>query len=109
MHVGSHLSPTSQHPTMTQSDVKSSASGSAHAVLRGFVKSWPAARVQSPVAMVEYLRRFETGIPVDAVMTPPEVEGRIFYDAEGHEGLQLRAQPTPDYGGRRTSVALLGV
>ena len=50
------------------------------AVLRGWVKSWPAARIQSPVAMVEYLRRFETGTPVDALMTAPEVGGRVFYD-----------------------------
>jgi hypothetical protein len=54
--------------------------GGRPAVLRGLVKSWPAARVQSPAAMVEYLRGFESGVPVDAVMTPPEVAGRIFYD-----------------------------
>jgi hypothetical protein len=30
--------------------------------------------------MVEYLRRFDNGHPVDAIMTPPEVEGRIFYN-----------------------------
>ena len=50
------------------------------AVLRGFVKSWPAVKLQSPAAMMEYLRRFDNGTPVDAVMTPPEVGGRIFYD-----------------------------
>lgn len=50
------------------------------AVLRGLVKSWPAVKLQSPAAMMEYLRRFDNGTPVDAVMTPPEVGGRIFYD-----------------------------
>ena len=50
------------------------------AVLRGLVKSWPAVSVKSPVAMVDYLRRFDSGTPVDAVMTPPEAGGRIFYD-----------------------------
>jgi hypothetical protein len=30
---------------------------------------------------VEYLRRFDNGTPVDAVMTPPELEGKLFYDA----------------------------
>ena len=50
------------------------------AVLRGFVSRWPAVNIQSPAAQVEYLRRFDSGTPVDAVMTPPEVRGRIFYD-----------------------------
>jgi len=50
------------------------------AVLRGFVRHWPAVKIRSPEAWVEYLRRFDSGKPVDAVMTPPEVEGRIFYD-----------------------------
>jgi Cupin-like domain len=50
------------------------------AVLRGFVRQWPAVNIQSPLALVEYLRRFDNGTPVDAVMTPPEVGGRIFYD-----------------------------
>lgn len=50
------------------------------AVLRGFVSRWPAVNVQSPAAQVEYLRLFDSGTPVDAVMTPPEVGGRIFYD-----------------------------
>ena len=50
------------------------------AVLRGLVSKWPAINIKSPAALVEYLRRFDSGTPVDAVMTPPEVEGRIFYD-----------------------------
>jgi len=51
------------------------------AVLRGLVKDWPAVNVESPAALVEYLRRFDNGRPVDALMTPPEVEGKVFYDA----------------------------
>jgi hypothetical protein len=52
------------------------------AVLRGLVNAWPVVAVgqRSPAAMVEYLRRFDNGNPVDAIMTPPEVEGRVFYD-----------------------------
>ena len=52
------------------------------AVLRGLVSAWPGvdAGRRSPVAMVDYLRRFDNGTPVDAIMTPPEVEGRVFYD-----------------------------
>jgi hypothetical protein len=51
-------------------------------VLRGLVADWPvvAAGRRSPAALVEYLARFDSGKPVDAIMTPPEVAGRIFYN-----------------------------
>lgn len=54
------------------------------AVLRGLVRDWPAVAVgrRSAVATVEYLRRFDNGHPVDAIMTPAEIQGRIFYDRE---------------------------
>jgi hypothetical protein len=50
-------------------------------VLRGLVRDWPAVRAAqfSAAELVRYLRRFESGKPVDAVMTPPEVGGRLFY------------------------------
>jgi hypothetical protein len=51
------------------------------AVLRGLVRAWPVVAVKSPAALVEYLRGFDNGTPVDALMTPPEIEGKIFYDA----------------------------
>ena len=52
------------------------------AVLRGLVSDWPAVALglKSASDVVGYLRRLDNGTPVDAVMTPPEVEGRIFYD-----------------------------
>ena len=50
------------------------------AVLRGFVRNWPAVNLGSSGALAQYLRQFDSGKPVDAVMTPPEVGGRIFYD-----------------------------
>jgi Cupin-like domain len=51
------------------------------AVLRGLVSHWPAvaAALESSAALVAYLRNFDNGGLVDAVMTPPEVAGRIFY------------------------------
>lgn len=51
------------------------------AVLRGLIAAWPAVArgLDSPAALVEYLRRLDNGGLVDAVMTPPEVAGRIFY------------------------------
>ncbi|HEY2809647.1 MAG TPA: cupin-like domain-containing protein [Steroidobacteraceae bacterium] len=51
-------------------------------VLRGLVRDWPAVAAGrcSPQALVQYLARFDTGHPVDALMCPPEVHGRIFYN-----------------------------
>jgi hypothetical protein len=57
------------------------------AVLRGLAAAWPAvarARV-SAQELINYLRGFDNGTPVDAVMTPPEAGGRIFY-SEGMTG-----------------------
>ena len=53
------------------------------AVLRGFVRHWPAVQTgqQAATALVQYLGRFDGGSPVDAILTPPEVAGRVFYDA----------------------------
>jgi hypothetical protein len=60
------------------------------AVLRGLVQDWPivAAARRSAQQAVEYLRRFDSGSPVDAIMTPPEVEGRVFYN-EGMTGFNF--------------------
>jgi hypothetical protein len=51
-------------------------------VLRGFVRHWPIfeAAARSATSVVESLRRFDNGTPVDAIMTRPEVEGRVFYN-----------------------------
>ena len=56
-------------------------------VLRGLVASWRSVALgrESPPAIVDYLRRLDNGTPVDAIMTPPEVQGRIFY-SEGMNG-----------------------
>jgi len=52
------------------------------AVLRGLVGSWPAVAHgrSSTTALVAYLRALDTGAPVDALMTPPAEDGRIFYN-----------------------------
>jgi hypothetical protein len=52
------------------------------AVIRGMVSDWPAVRAgsESPDALIRYLKRFETGVAVDALMTAPEVDGQIFYN-----------------------------
>jgi Cupin-like domain len=58
------------------------------AVLRGFVRDWPAVKLGSTAALSDYLRHLDSGKPVDAVMTPPEAEGRIFYD-QGMKGFNF--------------------
>ncbi len=52
------------------------------AIVRGLVEAWPAvaAARESPSALVRYLTRFDTGAPVDALLAPPEIDGRIFYN-----------------------------
>jgi len=53
------------------------------AVLRGLVRAWPAvARArEAPLSIAQYLADLDNGTPVDALMTPPEEDGRLFYDA----------------------------
>ena len=60
------------------------------AVLRSVVSDWPAVRRArtSAGALVEYLRSLDSGALVDAVMTPPERKGRIFYN-EGMDGFNF--------------------
>lgn len=66
-------------------------------VLRGLVDAWPlvqAARA-SAEAVVAYLQRFDHGtMPVVAMVAPPEVEGRIFYD-EHLQGFNFRHERIP--------------
>ena len=52
-------------------------------VLRGLVDGWPAvARArESDLEIARYLAAFDSGLPATALLTPPEAEGRIFYDA----------------------------
>jgi hypothetical protein len=52
------------------------------AVLRGIVSDWPAVRraLDSAASIDEYLRRFANGSPVDTLIMPPHVYGRLFYN-----------------------------
>jgi hypothetical protein len=53
------------------------------AVLRGFVKQWPAVQqaLHSPGSILSYIKSFDNGTLVNAIMTPPEEKGRIFYNS----------------------------
>ena len=60
------------------------------AVLRGLVSDWPAvdAARRSAGSLLGYLRQLDSGAPVDAIMTAPEIDGRIFY-REGLNGFNF--------------------
>ncbi len=60
------------------------------AILRGLIDAWPAVQAgrRSVGTLVDYLRRLDSGGPVDAIMTPPQAEGRIFY-ADGMNGFNF--------------------
>ncbi|MYN25808.1 cupin-like domain-containing protein [Duganella levis] len=51
------------------------------AILRGFVRHWPAVRAaqQSPEALCQYVLGLASDVEIDAVMTPPAERGRLFY------------------------------
>lgn len=65
-------------------------------VFRGLVADWPlveAARRSSSEAS-ERLSRFDSGLPMQAQIVPPEAQGRIFYD-ETLTGFNFRPERAP--------------
>jgi hypothetical protein len=52
------------------------------AVLRGAIHGWPAVRAgrESPTAMANYLRAFDTGATAEAMLGDPSIHGRFFYN-----------------------------
>ena len=51
------------------------------AVMRGLLRDWPAvqAGLESQTSVVDYFKRFDTGGTVNAMLGPPEINGRFFY------------------------------
>jgi Cupin-like domain len=51
-------------------------------IFRGLVAQWPAVAQgrHSAKGLVEYLRRFDSGKAVDALLAAPEIDGQIFYN-----------------------------
>jgi hypothetical protein len=65
-------------------------------VMRGLAADWPAVRAArtSDTALVDYLRRFDSGKPAEVLVGPPEIAGRFFYeDAMRHTNFQKRHGP----------------
>jgi hypothetical protein len=59
-------------------------------VMRGLVKHWPAVEyaLRSPDAVCSYLKAFDTGVDVNAIMTPPAAKGHVGYSA-GMQGFSF--------------------
>src|SRR5688572_24736556 len=68
-------------------------------VLRGLVAGWPAVRAgrESPQAIANYLRGFDTGASADTMFGDPAIGGHFFYNDEltGHN-FQRRPQRIVD-------------
>ena len=80
------------------------------AILRGLIDAWPAVQAgrRSVGTLVDYLRRLDSGGHVDAIMTPPQAAGRIFYD-DDMNGFNFVRNRLPHRRNRRTGGALWGV
>jgi hypothetical protein len=70
--------------------------GNQPVLLKGVAADWPAVRagLTSPEAMVQYLRRFDRGKPVETILGSPDIEGRFFYN-EKLDGLNFARRPEP--------------
>lgn len=51
-------------------------------VMRGLLRDWPAVQAcrQSPASAVDYFKQFDTGGAVNAMVGPPQINGRFFYN-----------------------------
>jgi len=65
-------------------------------VLRGLVAHWPLVRaaLESQQAASAYLKRFDGGGPVVAMLGPPEIKGRFFYN-DAITGFNFRPVQAP--------------
>ncbi len=63
-------------------------------VLRGIVKDWPVVQyaLRSPSAVCDYLKAFDSGVDVNAIMTTPGIGGRVGYsdDLQGFSFVRNR-------------------
>ena len=70
-----------EHPEVADVEAEALAAVEALSVTAADLERRAAAStVPGAAEVLEALRRFDNGTPVDAIMTPPEVEGRVFYN-----------------------------
>lgn len=85
-------------------------------VLRGLVADWPAvaAARSSAAAAVEHIARFDSGVPAEVMIAPPQEKGRFFYASDmrgfnfGREklGLTLVGRRLVEQAGRADAPAV---
>jgi hypothetical protein len=65
-------------------------------VMRGLVRHWPVVQhaLRSPDAVCDYLKAFDSGADVNAIMTPPGAGGHVGY-SEGMAGLSFARNRLP--------------
>ena len=65
-------------------------------VLRGLVADWPLVRAgrAAPEQAIDYLRRFARDAPVAAMLAPPAIGGRLFYN-DDMSGFNFRVERPP--------------
>jgi hypothetical protein len=65
-------------------------------VLRGVARDWPAVQAArtSPRSLADYLKRFDKGATVEAMLGAPAIGGRFFYDESGR-GMNFDRRPAP--------------
>jgi hypothetical protein len=77
-------------------------------VMRGIVGEWPAVRAgrESPRALANYLRGFDTGAVADTMVAPPSIGGRFFYN-DDLSGLNFERGPARIADSIERLIALL--
>ena len=65
-------------------------------LLKGVARHWPLvqAGLSSPEAAMDYLKRFDAGLPLTVFVGEPEIEGRFFYE-EGAAALNFQSGRAP--------------
>ena len=58
--------------------------GNRPVVLKSLLRDWPSVRAgnQSPADIARYLKRFDTGVAVNAIVGAPQIKGRFFYSED---------------------------
>ena len=62
-------------------------------VMRGLLRDWPAVQAgrQAPASVVDYFKNLDAGGVVNAMVGPPQIEGRFFY-TENFEGFNFGSE-----------------
>jgi hypothetical protein len=65
-------------------------------VLRGLLRNWPAVQAgrQARESVVDYFKQFDTGSVVNAIVGPPEINGRLFY-TDDFQGFNFGSKNVP--------------